>query len=156
MAAPGGRHRIARVLAVVAVAGCLVAVSAWRYGPWRERYAVAMPPPSASPRQVVQAYLRALGGHDSGTAVALSAPGHRDATRLWLGKTASVRVLKIGAVQYYPRDPPGQRYVVPTDFVYSSYAWEPSDPSFWNGEHYWEYWLVHASGRWLISDEGTG
>ena len=62
MVAPRGRRRL-RVLAVIVAAGCLVAGSAWRYGPWRERYAVAMPPAGASPRQVVRAYLRALDGH---------------------------------------------------------------------------------------------
>jgi hypothetical protein len=156
MVMPRGRRRLLRVLAVTVAAGCLVAAGAWRYGPWRERYAVAMPPARASPRQVVRAYLHALDGHDAGTAMALSAAGHRSATAYWLARTASVRVVRIGAVQYYPGDPPGQRYVVPTDFVYSSYSWEHYDPSFWNGAHYWEYWLVHPHGRWLIRDEGTG
>jgi hypothetical protein len=155
MAAPGVRRR-ARVAAIAAAAGCLVALGAWRYGPWRERYAVAVPPAGASPAQVVRAYLRALGGHDRGTAMALSAPGYRGTTRYWLGRTASVRVLRIGTVQYYRRDAPGERYAVPADFTYSAYRWQAGDPSFGNGEHHWDYWLLRSHGRWLVSDAGTG
>jgi hypothetical protein len=74
---------------------------------------------------------------------------------MWLASTASITQIKIGAVQYDAQQPPGQQYSVPTDFVYSSHWWE-DDPSFGDGEHYWEYWLAKINGRWLITDDGTG
>ncbi len=68
------------VLTVAAVAVCLLALATWGYWPWRDKPQVAVPPPTASPRQVVQAYLHALDAHDSATAEALSTPGFRATT----------------------------------------------------------------------------
>jgi hypothetical protein len=113
-----------------------------------------MPPPTASPHQVVLAYLRALDAHDTATAEALSSPSMRGTTQMWLGTTASITHIRIGAISYDPQQPPGEQYSVATDFVYTSHWWK-DDPSFGDGEHYWEYWLVRAHGRWLINDDGT-
>ncbi len=143
------------MLALAATAACLLALAAWKYGPWRQKYVVALPPPTASQRQVVRAYLRALDAHDSATAEALSTPSMRSTTQMWLGSTASITGIKIGAVVYDAQQPPGEQYSVPTYFTYSSHWWK-NDPSFGDGERYWEYWLAKIDGRWLINDGGTG
>jgi hypothetical protein len=131
----------------------VAALAAWRYGPWQEKYAVALPPPAASQRQVVLAYLRALDAHDSATAVALSAPSMHSTTQMWLASTASITRIKIGAVQYDAQQVPGEQYTVPVDFVYHSHWWK-DDPSSGNGDHYWGYSLAKINGRWLIADDG--
>src|SRR5215472_6923936 len=99
-----GRRRLSTPLLlagmVSCVVACLVAVAAWQYGPWREKYAVPLPPSSASQRQVVLAYLHALDAHDSATAMALSAPSMRGTTQTWLADTAGITQVKVGAVQY--------------------------------------------------------
>jgi hypothetical protein len=148
-------RRLRSTLALAATATCLVALAAWRNGPWREKYAVALPPPTASQRQVVLAYLRALDAHDSATAEALSTASMRSTTQMWLGSTASITGIKIGAVVYDAQEPAGEQYSVPTYFTYASHWWK-NDPSFGDGEHYWQYWLAKIDGRWLINDEGTG
>ncbi len=114
-----------------------------------------MPPPTASQRQVVLAYLRALDAHDSATAEALSAPTMRSTTQMWLGSTARITDIRIGTLSYAAQEPNGEQYSVATNFVYRSHWWK-HDPSFGDGPHYWEYWLAKVDGRWLISDEGTG
>ena len=119
---------------VACVAGLALALAAWRYGPSREKYAVALPPPAASERQVVLAYLRALDAHDSSTAMALSAPSMHSITQMWLASTASITQIKIGAVQYDAQQVPGEQYTVAVDFVYHSHWWK-DDPSFGDGEH---------------------
>jgi hypothetical protein len=155
MAAARSRRLTAAVAAAVAVVAFIMTLAIWRYWPWREKYTVAMPPPAASQQTVVRAYLRALDAHDSATALALSDRSMRSTTRMWLAKTAGVSRIKIGAVQYAASEQPGEQYSVPTDFVYASHWWA-DDPSFGDGEHYWEYWLIKINGRWLINDEGTG
>jgi hypothetical protein len=139
----------------VAAAAAALAIAAWWDGPWRQTYAVPVPPPSAAPGQVVRAYLRALDAHDSATACALSAPGFRGTTATWLNSTASITGIWIGTVQYYPASPPGQRYEVPVTFRYASHWWK-QDPSFPDGNEDWGYQLVHTHGRFLIDDDGTG
>ncbi len=155
MAAPAGRRGLVIILTVAAVAVCLLALAAWGYWPWRDKPQVAVPPPTASPRQVVQAYLRALDAHDSATAEALSTPGFRATTDLWLNTTASITRISIGAVQYFPLAPAGQRYEVPVEFWYSSHWWK-QDPSFPDGQEGWGYQLVRSHGRYLIDDDGVG
>jgi hypothetical protein len=155
MAARTGRRWLIRVLAVAAAAGCLVTLACWRYWPWREKYAVPAPPPSASARQVVLAYLRALDAHDSATADTLSTPGVRSTTEMWLSSTASITRIKIGPVLCDPHDPVSQQCQVSANFWYSSHWWK-QDPSFGNGQHDWGYQLVRSHGRWLVDDEGAG
>ncbi len=103
----------------------------------------------------MQAYLRALDAHDSATAEALSTPGFRATTDLWLNTTASITRISIGAVQYFPLAPAGQRYEVPVEFWYSSHWWK-QDPSFPDGQEGWGYQLVRSHGRYLIDDDGVG
>jgi hypothetical protein len=83
-----GRHKwMIMSLAVgmtVAVAAVLIAATSWRHDLDRQRYAVAMPPPDASARQVVLAYVRALDAHDVVTAEGLSTFGYLSTTRDWL------------------------------------------------------------------------
>jgi hypothetical protein len=150
-----GRRRLFAGLAVAVAVACVVALAAWRFGPWREKYAVPLPPPAASQRQVVLAYLRALDAHDGATAMALSAPSMRDRTQAWLADTASIGQIKIGAVQYDAQQVPGEQYTVAVDFVYHAHWWH-DDPSFMDGEHNWGYSLAKMNGRWLITDNGLG
>jgi hypothetical protein len=157
MVTPAGRRRFAPRLVAGTVA-CLVAglaLAAWWYGPWREKYPVALPPPSASQRQVVLAYLRALDAHDSATAIALSAPSMRGTTQMWLFSTASITRIQVGAVRYEAGQVPGEQCTVQVDFVYHSHWWH-DDPSFGDGEHLWGYSLAQVNGRWLITDDGLG
>jgi len=154
MAARAGKRRLARVIGVVAVAGSFLAVAAWLHWPGRETYQVEVPA-AASPRQVVLAYLRALDAHDTATAEALSARGFRATTELWLNNTARITRIRIGAVQYFPHAPTGQRYEVPVSFWYVSHWWK-QDPSFPDGKHGWGYQLVRSHGRYLIDDDGVG
>jgi hypothetical protein len=155
MAARTGMRWLKRLLAAAAVAGCLATLACWRYWPWREKYAVPVPPPSASARHVVLAFLRALDAHDSATADTLSTPGMRSTTQMWLSSTASITRIKIGPVQYHPDGPVGQQGNVSTNFWYSSHWWK-QDPSFGDGQHDWGYQLVRSHGRWLVDDDGTG
>ncbi len=148
------RRQLSCLLAAELIAG-VAALTAWSYGPWREKYMVAMPLPAASQQQVVLAYLRALDAHDGATAMALSAPSMRSKTQGWLAGTASITQVRIGAVQYYPHQASGEQYTVPVDFMYHSHWWK-DDPSFRDGEHDWGYSLARISGRWLISDDGLG
>jgi hypothetical protein len=149
MAGRPGRRRRMRVLAIAAVLACL---AGWHYWPGRQKYAVLVPSPHASPRRVVVAYLRALDAHDTTTAQALSAPGERATTASWLNDTAGITAIKIDSVQHFTTSPP---YYVCTDFRYSSHPWT-DDSSFPDGEHYWCYDLVRRHGRWLIYDDGLG
>jgi hypothetical protein len=149
------RRRLLTLLLAAATLACVVAAAAWRYGPWREKYAVALPPPAASQRQVVLAYLRALDAHDGGTALSLSAPSMRSTTQMWLASTASVTQIKIGAVRYDAQQVPGEQYTVAVDFVCHSHWWI-DDPTLGDGEHLWGYSLAKISGRWLITDDGLG
>ena len=145
-------RRLSTALASAAAVIALV-VAGWWLGPWRQKYSVPVPPPSASARQVVLAYLRALNAHDSATAYALSAPRFRDTTAYWLNSTARVTPIRIGSLQYFPKAPAGQRYDVPAVFWYGSHWWK-QDPSFPDGRHSWGYQLVRVHGRFLIDDNG--
>src|SRR5258708_15923971 len=150
MAVKPRRRWLTRVLAIAAVIACLAGLAAWRYWPWRQKYAVPLPPPHASPGRVVVAYLRALDAHDTAIAEALSAPGERATTAQWLHSPASVTGIKIDSVQHFTTGPP---YYVCTYFRYSSHPWT-QDISFPDGEHHWCYDLVRRHGRWLIFDDG--
>jgi hypothetical protein len=144
------RRWLKRVLAITLVIGCLAGLAAWRYWPWREKFAVALPPPGAPPSQFVVAYLRALDAYDKVTAEALSAPAERATTASWLHSTASITGIRIASVHHYAG---GEPYEVCMNFRYSSHWWL-EDPSFPDGSEYWCYYLVHRYDRWLIADDG--
>src|SRR5258708_29244734 len=105
-----GRLWLTRALAIAAGIACLAGLATWRYWPWRQKYAVPLPPPDAPAAQVVVAYLHALDARDKATAEALSAPRERSTTALWLHNTASITGIKIDSVL------PGGPYSVCTDF----------------------------------------
>jgi len=154
MAGGQGSRRRSVVLAIAAILACLTGLAGlatWHYWP-RLKYAVPVPPPHASPRQVVTAYLHALDAHDTTTALTLSAPGERVTTAFWLKDTAGITAIRIESVQHFKPSPP---YYVCTEFHYSSHPWT-NDESFPDGQHYWCYDLVHRHGRWLIYDDGLG
>ena len=91
MAARAGHRWLSVFLAAyLAVAVATGAVEGWWSWPGREKYVVAVPRPSASPRQVVLAYLRALDAHDRATAYAVSTRAFRSTVALWLSRTASI------------------------------------------------------------------
>jgi hypothetical protein len=144
-----GRLWLTRTLAISAIIACLGGLAAWRNWPWRQKYEVPLPRPDASAAQVVTAYLHALDAHDQATADALTAPGARDMTALWLHNTTSITGIKIDSVR------PGAPYSVCTDFQYTSHWWT-QDVSFPNGEHFWCYDMVRGNGRWLIANDGLG
>ena len=150
----GRGRRLIWLLSAVVVAGVLI-VAGLGYWARRERFPVELPPPAAGQRQVVLAYLRSLDAHDDVTALALSAPGMRATTKMWLASTASITHIQIGAVQYAAHEPFGEQYSVSVNFLYRSHWWK-DDPSFGNGEQLWGYWLGKINGRWLITDDGTG
>jgi len=141
------------VLAIALVIGCLAGLAAWRYWPWREKHAVALPPPAAAPGKVVVAYLHALNSDDKATAEALSAPDERGTTVSWLHSTAGITDIKIDSVRHYANR--GEPYMVYMDYHYSSHWWL-QDPSFPDGKEYWCYYLVRRDQRWLIADDGIG
>lgn len=157
--------RALRTGTVAAVVLALVVGAAWG-GYWyavdRQRRHVALPAANATPAQVVTAYVRALDAHDRATAEALAVPGAWIDTDAWLAQTASIRNLRITAVEYdadYAAEA-GPRfataYTVNTSFDYHSHWWS-SDAAFPDGHQpYWSYTVVRCDGRWLIRDDGQG
>jgi hypothetical protein len=141
------------LVAYFAVAIVAVGVAGWWYWPWREKYVVPAPPPSATARQVVLAYLHALDAHDSATAYAVSAPDYKSSAGSWLDSTARISQIWVGKLQYAPKSQ--ERYYVPVTFWYYSHWWKQDD-SFPNGWHQWGYVLTRSHGRFLIVDEGVG
>lgn len=152
MAVRPGRRWLMGILAIVLVIGCLAGLAAWRYWPWRQKYPVPLPAVSASPGQVVVAYLRALNAHDQTTADALSAPSEQGTTASWLHSTASITSIRISSVQHFTGSEP---YQVCMNFRYTSHWWL-EDPSFPEGQEYWCYYLIHRHDRWLVADDGLG
>lgn len=114
------------------------------------RYDVPVPSASASPGDVVGAYMRALDAHDSGTARALSTSNHRTTAATWLADTSGLQVLGVSA----PIDE-GSEVEVKVTFDLHQHWWT-DDPSMGPGRHAWGYRLVRQQGRWLIQDEGMG
>ncbi len=77
----------------------------------------------------------------------------RSTTQMWLGSTANINGIKIGAAMYDAQEPAGEQHSVPTYFTYASHWWKKK------ARHLATELGVLASqidGRWLINDEGTG
>src|ERR1700730_8611078 len=114
------------LVAIVVSAGIVIGATYW-YAADRQRYAVALPPASASPEQVVVAYLRALDAHDSSTAKRLVTASF-DAG-WWLESTARLTDIKVTSVQVQdnynqaPGTPYLQAYEVDTSFTYQGHWW---------------------------------
>lgn len=87
------------------------------------RYAVPLPAASASPRQVVLAFLRALDAHDDSTAEHLVATDNHIEPDWWLADTASLTNMRITGLRW--------------DVTYGQYA----------GGQYAHAWVVSTSGR---------
>jgi hypothetical protein len=153
MASWSVRRRLTGAGGVLCRAVAAAGVAGWWYRPWREKYAVAVPPPPASACQVVLAYLRALAGHDSATAYAVSAPDYHGAAGLWLNSTEKISRIWVGRLHYYAKG--AARRYVPVTFSYFTHWWQ-SYPDFPNGWHQWGYVLVGRHGRFLIADDGVG
>jgi hypothetical protein len=140
---------------LLTVAGLLALIgllAGWWVWPWREKYSVPVPTASASAREVVIAYLRALDAHDSATALALSTPGFRSTTSAWLASAAGVTRIDVSPVQCFRSGP--DRCEVATTFDYASHWWK-DDSSFPAGPETWSYFVVRQDGRWLINDDGN-
>ena len=145
-----------RVTVMVTVAGAVMAAVAaiglTLYHLDRQKYQVPMPPPGASARQVVLAYLHALDAHDTATAEQLTTPSFRPETQSWLRSTASIRHITIQGVTHWSRQ---HEYDVNVTFRYASHLWT-RDSSFPDGDHFWGYSLVSRHGRLLINGDGVG
>jgi hypothetical protein len=142
--------------AMTAAAGVVIAAVAaivlTPHPPDAQKYRVPMPPPGASARQVVVAYLHALDAHDTATAEQLSTAGFRSTTQSWLQLTGSIQHITMQNVYHYARQ---GEYDATVTFRFTSQPGR-GDDSFPDGSHYWGYVLVPRHGRLLVSDDGTG
>jgi len=107
---------------------------------------VPIPPASATPQQVVQAYVDALDAHDCATAEAL-APGEGGR---WCHATRSGRVTDLSAPF---KD--GRRIDIG---VTLSVSWRlfHNDHSIYGSTFAWGYILSRTTAGWRIVDQGTG
>ncbi|MBD5787486.1 hypothetical protein IF650_15040 [Cellulosimicrobium terreum] len=120
---------------------------------------VALPPDDAAPEQVVDAYTRALAGHDCATASALRTPA---GSSTWCADVAALTEVQVGAGTV--EDPawsghtPDQTVVnVPVTFDVEWRAFR-ADGSMDEGPTTWGYLLVRdtTTDPWRIVDEGVG
>jgi hypothetical protein len=147
-----GKWRVIAVSAAAVAAVIVAGVVLTRQHVDRQKYPVPVPPPGASARTVVLAYLHSLDAHDSATAEQLSTAGFRPSTRSWLRSTAGISHIKFQSVTHYARQ---REYDVNVTFSYASHPWARDD-SFPDGSHFWGYTLIPRHGRLLISGDGTG
>ena len=77
-------------LAAGAVALLVAATLAYLSLPPRQTRDVAVPPPNATPEQVVTAYLDAMNAHDCATAEAVMSDTARDIAKTWCDDVASL------------------------------------------------------------------
>ena len=118
---------------------------------------VDLPPRNAGPRQVVVSYIQALDVHDATTAYALSGPPSSQmhgATTYYLQQLDRVTSFRITSV--VPGD--GSRSDGPEVELTWDLDWHRPDYLEQNGSQVWGFILKRDSrtGRWLISDQGTG
>lgn len=110
---------------------------------------VPLPPPDATPEQVVATSLQALEATDCRTATALLTTGKHGS---WCGR---IRVTEVTVRSAAPDrgSPRSDRVRVPVTFVSHG-----GDSSFPDGPHSWAYILERGgpAERWLIADEGLG
>ena len=137
-------------LALIAVVGAVVVVSAAALLPPRQTADVSVPPADATPEQVVRAYLEAVSAHDCETASALSAGGGT-ADHL----CSATRSLEIIEVVPAPQLSDPTTAAVNTDF---EVAWRPFaeggdvPEDGWG----WTYYLALGPEGWRIVDAGAG
>ncbi|MBD8077825.1 hypothetical protein [Cellulosimicrobium arenosum] len=120
---------------------------------------VAMPPDDAPPEQVVDAYTRALAGHDCATAGALRTPGDEPT---WCADLAALTDVHVGEPtvedpRYSGHSPDQEVTYVPVTFDLDTRPFH-GDGSMPEGATTWGYLLVRdADGDpWRIVDEGVG
>src|SRR5262245_19439744 len=123
---------------------------------------VTLPGPSASPQEIVSAYIAALNAHDVTTARALLTPDHARvvgrAVDGWFTNTVSIKNLQMNKPHNDPYDA-RQRHFRYCDVMGVSFDLEQRHAmSMPNGTTTWGYILCRnsPSKRWLIADEGTG
>jgi hypothetical protein len=136
------------------VFGFLVLLGGWGLWSWLAQAAVPVPPATASARQVVLTFIRALNAHDATTAEALWVPDMAAAAQAWTRSTTSITDVKV-------RDggPPLADGGCSRDWVFVRFRYvgrSPANASFRDGVHVWGYDLTRSHGRLLICDQGLG
>ena len=123
----------------------------------RQTRDVAMPPPRATPAQVVTTFIDALNAHDCKTAQAVYVASTQAEARSWCDK-----VQHLGHVRVRPevKDPESTTTTPLADVGVSfDLNWRPlhSDGSMPEGPTEWGYILTRASTRapWRISSQGV-
>lgn len=151
-----------RTIALVGGVFVLVVATAVAYLllPPRQTADVTLPPPDATPEQVVTAYLNALNAHDCDTAEAVSTEDAKESATSWCHHVDSLTAVTVGRhVQERPEwtghSPADEIVNVPVTF---DLTWRPfrSDGSMDEGVTTWGYLLVResASRSWRIFDQG--
>jgi len=116
---------------------------------------VAVPPPTASPRQSCRHTCVRWTLHDSATG--------RSTVDPWLSRHH--RFVAEHHSEHHPylglapfstsrSHPPASAYEVPVEFWYSSHWWK-QDPSFPDGQEGWGYQLVRSHGRYRSTTTGS-
>ena len=154
-----GRGRwVVLALAVVAVvaAGLGVVLAL----PPRQTAEVAVPGRTATPEQVVRAYLRALDAHDCDTATQVVARESRPGTASMCGDVAGVpraEVRRASAEEPVTAGLPAGTQVVEVP-VTLDVEWRLLHGAGVRGPHAWGYVLARTSSDqpWRIVDEGAG
>ena len=114
-----------------------------------------LPPAEVTPRQVAIAYIEAIDVHDAPTARALvTGESMSGATTYYLQKLAHVESYRITRVF---GDDPSDAGGVDVDITWNL-AWANPDYLDKDGAQVWGFILIpnQRTGRWLITDEGTG
>lgn len=150
------------VLTIAACLGAAAAVAVALALPPRQAGDVAVPPPEATPEDVVAAYLEALDVHDCATAEALMTPAARGQAARWCAAVASLdgTVISdhvVARPEYSGHSAPEEVVDVRVTFDLS---WRPfhDDGSMDEGTTSWGYLLVRGSegSPWRIFDQGMG
>lgn len=140
----------ALVLLVAAAVGYLLLLP-------RQTGDVAVPPPDATPEQVVTAYVGALNAHDCDTAEAVMAEGAKDSGRSWCDDVA--RLTHVDVHDHFTESESDHAVVVNVPVTFDL-TWRPfhDDGSMDEGATTWGYRLVRDSEHspWRIFDQGTG
>ncbi len=148
----------ASVLAVLAV---LAWVAFLLLAP-RQTDDVAMPDSSATPEQVVTAYLEALNAHDCENAASVMSDGAKDQASSWCDDVSSLTAVEVKAhsverPQWSGHAPSEEVVNVPVTF---NLNWRPfhNDGSIGQGATPWGYLLVRQTpdSPWRIFDQGNG
>ena len=155
---PGRLTTLVAGVSVLALAGAV----GYLLLPPRQTDTISLPPPDASPEQVVTVYLDALNAHDCDTAEALMTAGAEGSARAWCDDVASLTDVDVeGHVlerpEYSGHSDPEEVVYVPVTF---DLTWRPlhDDGSLAEGPTTWGYLLVRdADGSpWRIFGQGRG